>query len=150
LLETPFMSRAACASELPRCAAGEGDPRGPLRAHRTGAFLQGHEPGDGLELRRLLSRGCVRHRSRHCPGAGHEEAVSRRRDRRRALTEAANRETWKDVVQMRLYDFLPSGNGYKVRLALRWLGLPFDYHEVDILKGESRTPSFLAKNRFGQ
>ena len=33
---------------------------------------------------------------------------------------------------MRLYDFLPSGNGYKVRLALRWLGIPFEYQEVDI------------------
>src|SRR5258708_6165178 len=51
---------------------------------------------------------------------------------------------------MKLYDFLPSGNGYKVRLALRWLGIPFEYHEVDILKGESRTPAFLAKNPFGQ
>jgi glutathione S-transferase len=51
---------------------------------------------------------------------------------------------------LHLYDFLPSGNGYKVRLTLRWLGVPFDYHEVDILKGESRTPSFLAKNPFGQ
>lgn len=38
---------------------------------------------------------------------------------------------------MRLYDFLPSGNGYKVRLTLRWLRIPFDYREVDILKGES-------------
>jgi glutathione S-transferase len=51
---------------------------------------------------------------------------------------------------VRLYDFLPSGNGYKVRLALCWLGIPFRYLEVDILKGESRTPSFLAKNPFGQ
>jgi glutathione S-transferase len=39
---------------------------------------------------------------------------------------------------------------YKVRLALRWLGIPFQYQHVDILKGESRTPSFLAKNPFGQ
>jgi glutathione S-transferase len=51
---------------------------------------------------------------------------------------------------MRLYDFLPSGNGYKVRLALRWLGIPFEYREIDILKGESRTPDFLARNPFGQ
>jgi glutathione S-transferase len=51
---------------------------------------------------------------------------------------------------MRLYDFLPSGNGYKVRLALRWLGIPFEYVEIDILKGQSRTPAFLAKNSFGQ
>lgn len=52
--------------------------------------------------------------------------------------------------QMRLYDFLPSGNGYKIRLALRSLGTPFEYKETDILKGESRTPGFLAKNPFGQ
>ena len=51
---------------------------------------------------------------------------------------------------MQLYDFLPSGNGYKVRFTLRWLGIPFEYREIDILKGESRTPSFLAKNPFGQ
>jgi glutathione S-transferase len=51
---------------------------------------------------------------------------------------------------MHLHDFLPSGNGYKVRLALRWLGIPFEYHEVDILKGESRTPAFLAKSPVGQ
>jgi glutathione S-transferase len=51
---------------------------------------------------------------------------------------------------MRLHDFLPSGNGYKVRLVLRWLGIPFQYDEIDILKGESRTPAFLAKNPFGQ
>jgi glutathione S-transferase len=51
---------------------------------------------------------------------------------------------------VRLYDFLPSGNGYKVRLALRWLGISFEYQEIDILKGESRTPAFLAKNPFGQ
>jgi glutathione S-transferase len=51
---------------------------------------------------------------------------------------------------MRLFDFLPSGNGYKVRLALRWLAIPFKYVEIDILKGESRTPSFLEMNPFGQ
>jgi glutathione S-transferase len=51
---------------------------------------------------------------------------------------------------MRLYDFLPSGNSYKVRLTLRWLEIPFEYRPIDILKGESRTPAFLAKNPFGQ
>jgi len=51
---------------------------------------------------------------------------------------------------MRLYDFLPSGNGYKVRLALSWLGIPFEYQEVDIVKGESRSPVFRGKNPFGQ
>ena len=50
----------------------------------------------------------------------------------------------------RLYDYLPSGNGYKVRLVLRELGLPHELVEVDILKGGSRTPEFLAKNPNGR
>jgi glutathione S-transferase len=49
-----------------------------------------------------------------------------------------------------LYDFLESGNGYKVRLTLRELGCPFIYREVDILRGESREPWFLEKSAFGQ
>ena len=51
---------------------------------------------------------------------------------------------------MRLYDYLPSGNGYKVRLLLAHLGIPSERIEVDILKGESRTPEFLAKNPNGR
>ena len=49
-----------------------------------------------------------------------------------------------------LYDFPPSGNGYKVRLTLRELSLPFRYREVDILKGETRLPWFLTKSPVGQ
>jgi len=49
-----------------------------------------------------------------------------------------------------LYDYLPSGNGYKVRLALKALGLPYELVEVDILQGESRTPEFLARNPIGR
>ena len=44
-----------------------------------------------------------------------------------------------------LYDYLPSGNGYKVRLLLTQLGIPFERIELDILKGLTRTPDFLAK-----
>ncbi len=51
---------------------------------------------------------------------------------------------------MRLYDFYDSGNGYKVRMMLHRLGLAFDYVEVDILKGESRTPEFLTMNPNGK
>lgn len=50
----------------------------------------------------------------------------------------------------RLYDYLPSGNGYKVRLTLRYLALPYDVIEVDITRGESRTPAFLARNPNGR
>src|SRR5512134_1338131 len=46
----------------------------------------------------------------------------------------------------RLYDYLSSGNGYKVRLLLAQLGIPFERVELDILRGETRTPGFLAKN----
>jgi len=49
-----------------------------------------------------------------------------------------------------LYSMRRSGNSYKVRLALARLGIPFQLVEVDILKGESRTPDFLAKNPNGQ
>ncbi|MGD1906343.1 MAG: glutathione S-transferase family protein [Leptolyngbyaceae cyanobacterium] len=50
----------------------------------------------------------------------------------------------------RLYDFLPSGNGYKVRLLLTQLGMPFELTLLDIMKGETRTPEFLAKNANGR
>ncbi|MDZ8183957.1 MAG: glutathione S-transferase family protein [Nostoc sp. ChiSLP02] len=50
----------------------------------------------------------------------------------------------------RLYDFLPSGNGYKIRLLLTQLGMPFERVEVNILKGETRTPEFLSKNPSGK
>ncbi|MEQ8229355.1 MAG: glutathione S-transferase family protein [Rhodospirillales bacterium] len=44
-----------------------------------------------------------------------------------------------------LHDFLPSGNGYKCRLLLRFLGHPFALKEYDITKGETRTPEFLSR-----
>ncbi|MBE9114348.1 glutathione S-transferase family protein [Lusitaniella coriacea LEGE 07157] len=50
----------------------------------------------------------------------------------------------------KLYDFLPSGNGYKVRLLLTQLGIPFERIEMNILKGETRTPEFLKKNPNGR
>jgi glutathione S-transferase len=49
-----------------------------------------------------------------------------------------------------LYDYLPSGNGYKVRLLLSQLGIAFQLIEKDILKGETRTPEFLAVNPDGR
>ena len=44
---------------------------------------------------------------------------------------------------MILHDNLSSGNGYKVRLLLAQLGLPFERIEYDINLGETRTPEFL-------
>lgn len=51
---------------------------------------------------------------------------------------------------LRLYDYLPSGNGYKVRLLLAQRQLPFELVELDIVEGETRTPEFLAKNPNGR
>ena len=48
-----------------------------------------------------------------------------------------------------LYSMQRSGNCYKVRLAFSKLGIPYRLVEVDILKGETRTPEFLAKNPSG-
>ncbi len=49
-----------------------------------------------------------------------------------------------------LYDYLDSGNGYKIRLLLAQLQVPYRYVELDILRGETRTPEFLAKNPNGR
>ena len=51
---------------------------------------------------------------------------------------------------LRLYDYLASGNGYKVRLLLHQLGIPYQRVELDIDRGETRTTEFLAKNPNGR
>jgi len=49
-----------------------------------------------------------------------------------------------------LYDYLDSGNGYKIRLLLAHLGKPYQRVELDIMAKETRTPQFLAKNPNGR
>ncbi len=49
-----------------------------------------------------------------------------------------------------LYDYLPSGNGYKVRMLLARLARPYRLVELDIERGETRTPEFLALNPNGR
>jgi glutathione S-transferase len=51
---------------------------------------------------------------------------------------------------MKLYNVAYSGNSYKVRLLLAHLGIPCEIIELDILKGESRTPEFLKINPNGR
>ena len=51
---------------------------------------------------------------------------------------------------LRLYDNHLSGNGYKPRLLLAHLGRTYERIEVDILKAETRTPEFLARNPNGR
>ncbi len=49
-----------------------------------------------------------------------------------------------------LYDYLPSGNGYKVRLTAKHLKIPYRLVEMDIKSGATRTPQYLAKNANGR
>ncbi len=49
-----------------------------------------------------------------------------------------------------LYDYLPSGNGYKCRLTMKALGIPYELVELDIVAGATRTPEFLAINPNGR
>ena len=49
-----------------------------------------------------------------------------------------------------LYDDPISGNGYKVRLLLAQLSIPYDLVELDILNKETHTAEFLAKNPNGK
>ncbi|HYE00222.1 MAG TPA: glutathione S-transferase family protein [Alphaproteobacteria bacterium] len=51
---------------------------------------------------------------------------------------------------LRLHDNLASGNGYKARLLLRWLGLPFERLDYDLDAAATRTPEFLALNPNGR
>lgn len=49
-----------------------------------------------------------------------------------------------------LYDYGDSGNGYKIVLLAARIGCRLDRIEVDITRGESRTPEFLALNPNGK
>ena len=50
---------------------------------------------------------------------------------------------------IKLYDYLPSLNGYKVRMLLGLLGLRYEHVPVAIFRGESHVPEFLDKNPAG-
>ncbi|HUJ27940.1 MAG TPA: glutathione S-transferase family protein [Myxococcales bacterium] len=51
---------------------------------------------------------------------------------------------------LKLYDCIYSGNGYKPRLLLRLLGIPFERVEVDLEHGETRSEDFLKINPEGR
>ncbi|HTX06520.1 MAG TPA: glutathione S-transferase family protein [Steroidobacteraceae bacterium] len=51
---------------------------------------------------------------------------------------------------MILYDYLDSGNGYKIRLLLAQLERAYRWEELDILHGATRTAGFLGKNPNGR
>lgn len=51
---------------------------------------------------------------------------------------------------MEIYGDSKSGNCLKIRWTADHLGIPYRWIELDIMKGESRTPAFLALNPAGQ
>lgn len=52
--------------------------------------------------------------------------------------------------KLRIYGDSRSGNCYKLKLLCAELGMDFDWQEVDILAGDTRTPEFLAMNPNGK
>jgi glutathione S-transferase len=50
----------------------------------------------------------------------------------------------------RVYGTSASGNCHKVRMALEALALPYAWTEIDSVRGETRTPGFLAMNPNGK
>jgi glutathione S-transferase len=51
---------------------------------------------------------------------------------------------------MRLYDQPASGNCLKCRILLRQLGLDYETVEIDLFRGETRTPQHFARNPDGR
>jgi glutathione S-transferase len=51
---------------------------------------------------------------------------------------------------MKLYGHELSGNSYKVRLFLGLLKIDYEWIKVDLMKGEHKSPEYLALNPFGQ
>jgi glutathione S-transferase len=51
---------------------------------------------------------------------------------------------------LQIYGDTKSGNCLKVKWVCDWLALPYHWIDIDIIKGESRTPEFLALNPAGQ
>lgn len=51
---------------------------------------------------------------------------------------------------IKLYGHEMSGNSYKVRLLLELLHLDYEWIKVNLMKGEHKSPEYLALNPFGQ
>jgi glutathione S-transferase len=53
-------------------------------------------------------------------------------------------------MSYKIYGMTGSGNCWKPAVLLKQLGEPFEWVEMNLLKGESRAPEFLAKNANGK
>ena len=54
------------------------------------------------------------------------------------------------VSKPTIYGDSISGNCYKLQLVAAYLGIDYDWHEVDIMAGETRTPEYRAMNANGK
>ena len=52
--------------------------------------------------------------------------------------------------KLKIYGDSRSGNCYKIQLLCAEMGIDYDWQEVDILAGDTRTPQFLAMNANGR
>lgn len=57
--------------------------------------------------------------------------------------------SWEDPAVLTLHDYLPSQNGWKIRVLLGLLKIPYRSRAVSIFEGESRTEAFLSLNPAG-
>jgi len=55
----------------------------------------------------------------------------------------------KESDPMKLYGYYRSSTSYRLRIALELKRLAYDYAPVNLLKGEQKSPEFLAINPFG-
>lgn len=51
---------------------------------------------------------------------------------------------------IKIYGHEVSGNAYKVKLLVALLGLEYEWVRIDLMKGEHKSPEYLARNPFGQ
>ena len=51
---------------------------------------------------------------------------------------------------VKIYGHEVSGNAYKVKLLASLLGIEYEWVRVDLMKGEHKSPEYLARNAFGQ
>ena len=51
---------------------------------------------------------------------------------------------------IKIYGYYPSGNSYKLELLLSHLHLPFEFIDVDVMRGKTRTAEFLKMNPNGR
>ncbi|MFP8967554.1 glutathione S-transferase family protein [Pokkaliibacter sp. CJK22405] len=51
---------------------------------------------------------------------------------------------------LKVFGMLQSGNCFKVKMLLTFLGIEHEWINTDVMKGESRTPEFLAMNPNGK